>query len=52
MSLSRLRVNGLNTRRQISLYAVAGRQRSIASEALIKLLRARDWSHAAGQILA
>ena len=50
-SLSSLRVNGLNTRRQISLYTVAGRQRSIASEALIKLLRARDWSHAAGQIL-
>ncbi len=51
-SLSRLRVNGLDTRRQISLYTVAGRQRSIASEALIKLLRARDWSHAAGPILA
>lgn len=39
-----LSVNGLEARRQISLYTVAGRQRSIAAEALIKLLSARDWS--------
>ena len=39
-----LSVNGLEARRPISLYTVAGRQRSIAAEALIKLLRARDWS--------
>jgi DNA-binding transcriptional LysR family regulator len=43
-ALSYLSVNGLEARRQISLYTVAGRQRSIAAEALIKLLRARDWS--------
>jgi DNA-binding transcriptional LysR family regulator len=43
-ALSCLSVNGLEARRQISLYTVAGRQRSIAAEALIKLLRARDWS--------
>jgi DNA-binding transcriptional LysR family regulator len=42
--LSCVSVNGLEARRQISLYTVAGRQRSIAAEALIKLLRARDWS--------
>jgi len=43
-ALSCLSVNGLEARRRISLYTVAGRQRSIAAEALIKLLRARDWS--------
>ena len=39
-----IRVDGLDTRRQISLYMVAGRQRSAATDAMIKLLRARDWS--------
>lgn len=43
-ALACMSVNGLETRRQVSLYTVAGRQRSIAAEALIKLLRARDWS--------
>lgn len=43
-ALACLSVDGLETRGQISLYTVAGRQRSIAAEALIKLLRARDWS--------
>lgn len=43
-ALACLSVNGLETRRQISLYTVSGRQRSIAAEALIKLLRSRDWS--------
>jgi DNA-binding transcriptional LysR family regulator len=43
-ALSCLSVNGLEARRPISLYTVAGRQRSIAAETLIKLLRARDWS--------
>jgi DNA-binding transcriptional LysR family regulator len=42
--LRTIRVDGLATRRQISLYTVAGRQRSSATEAMIKLLRARDWS--------
>ena len=42
--LRTIRVDGLGTRRQISLYTVAGRQRSSATEAMIKLLRARDWS--------
>ena len=47
-ALACLNVDGLETRRQISLYTVAGRQRSIAAEALIKLLRARDWSREGG----
>jgi DNA-binding transcriptional LysR family regulator len=43
-ALTCVSINGLEARRPISLYTVAGRQRSIAAEALIKLLRARDWS--------
>jgi DNA-binding transcriptional LysR family regulator len=44
LGLRLVRVDGLDTRRQISLYTVAGRQRSAAADAMIKLLRARDWS--------
>jgi DNA-binding transcriptional LysR family regulator len=44
VALRFIRVDGLDTRRQISLYTVAGRQRSAATDAMIKLLRARDWS--------
>lgn len=39
-----LSVIGLDLRRTVYLYAVAGRQRSTAATALIKLLRAGDWS--------
>ena len=46
--LRTIRVDGLGTRRQISLYTVAGRQRSSATEAMIKLLRARDWPQRIG----
>jgi DNA-binding transcriptional LysR family regulator len=42
--LRRLPVNGLNLERTISLHAVAGRQRSEAAAALMKLLRAADWA--------
>jgi DNA-binding transcriptional LysR family regulator len=38
-------VIGLDLRRTVYLYAVAGRQRSAAANGLIKLLRAADWSH-------
>jgi DNA-binding transcriptional LysR family regulator len=37
-------VDGLGLRRQVSLYAVAGRERSAAAGGLMKLLRAADWS--------
>ena len=41
-------VEDLNFKRTIYLYAVAGRQRSAAASALIRLMRAGDWSaHAA-----
>ncbi|HUI95945.1 MAG TPA: LysR family transcriptional regulator [Xanthobacteraceae bacterium] len=39
-----LPVDGLALRRTVSLYAVAGRERSPAGAALIRLLRAADWS--------
>ncbi len=37
-------INGLELRRAVCLYSVAGRQRSPATTALIKLMRASDWS--------
>jgi DNA-binding transcriptional LysR family regulator len=37
-------VDGLNLRRPVLLYAVAGRERSAAATGLMKLLRAADWS--------
>ena len=38
-------VGGLEVKRTVSAYAVAGRPRSQAATALLKLLRAADWSH-------
>ncbi len=40
-------VMGLDVRRTVSLYAAAGRQRSPAAGALVKLLRAADWRQTA-----
>lgn len=42
--LRRVDVTGLEMTRAVSLYGVAGRQRSPAGDAIMKLLRARDWS--------
>ena len=39
-----LPIDGLALRRTVSLYGVAGRERSPAAAALVKLLRAADWS--------
>jgi len=39
-----LPIDGLTLRRTVSLYAVAGRERTPAAAALTKLLRAADWS--------
>jgi DNA-binding transcriptional LysR family regulator len=41
-------VEGLELNRQVTLYGVAGRERSPPATALMKLLRARDWSPAPG----
>ena len=46
--ISLMTIEGLDLRRTIYLYGVAGRQRSAAASALIRLMRAGDWSsHAA-----
>jgi DNA-binding transcriptional LysR family regulator len=37
-------ISGLDLRRTVYLYCVAGRQRSAPASALVKLLRAGDWS--------
>jgi DNA-binding transcriptional LysR family regulator len=43
-----LSIEGLDLKRTVYLYGVAGRQRSAAASALIRLMRAADWSsHAA-----
>lgn len=39
-----LHVDGFDIQRTISLYGVSGRERSAPAAALLKLLRARDWS--------
>lgn len=39
-----LRVDGFDVQRTVSLYGVSGRERSPPATALLKLLRARDWS--------
>jgi len=43
-NLRGISIDGLTLRRPVSLYAVAGRERSAAATALMKLLRAADWS--------
>jgi DNA-binding transcriptional LysR family regulator len=40
----RVVVDGMEISRQVSLYGVAGRQRSLAGDAFMKLMRTRDWS--------
>ncbi len=42
--LRRIAVADLNLARKVSLYGVAGRQRSAGGDALMKLLRARAWA--------
>ncbi|MEJ1158861.1 LysR family transcriptional regulator [Prosthecomicrobium sp. N25] len=39
-------IDGLDLRRSVALYGVAGRERSPPATALLKLLRARDWETA------
>jgi DNA-binding transcriptional LysR family regulator len=44
LGLRLLDIDGFDMRRTVSVYAVAGRQRSIAASTLVKMLRATDWS--------
>lgn len=43
-TLRQISIVGLGVSREVFLYGVAGRQRSAVADALIKLLRARDWT--------
>ena len=42
--VKRVLVTGLDLRRTVSLYGVAGRQRTPVANMLMKMLRAADWS--------
>lgn len=44
-TLCRLPLGDIDASRTVSVYCVAGRQRSSAGSALLNLLRAADWSH-------
>jgi DNA-binding transcriptional LysR family regulator len=43
-SLKRIPITGLDLRRTVSLYGVAGRQRTPVANMMMKMLRAADWS--------
>lgn len=43
-ALKRLDVNGLDLKRTLNLYGVAGRQRTAVAAAVVRLLRGSDWS--------
>jgi DNA-binding transcriptional LysR family regulator len=43
-TLARPAVNGIDLRRTLYIYGVAGRQRSAVASAILKMLRAADWS--------
>ena len=46
--LRTLTLDELGLRRTVSLYAVAGRQRSAAAATFMKMLRAANWPKSAG----
>ena len=43
-SLGRLTVSGIDLRRTVYVYGVAGRQRTTVGSALLKMLRGADWT--------
>jgi DNA-binding transcriptional LysR family regulator len=43
-TVTRITVNGIDLRRSVYLYGVAGRERSAVASALLKLVRAADWT--------
>ncbi|MBR1090184.1 LysR family transcriptional regulator [Bradyrhizobium manausense] len=47
-SLKRTAVEGLDARRTVSLYGVAGRQRTAVANAVMRVLRGADWREIAG----
>jgi len=46
--LKRVNVAGLDARRTVSLYGVAGRQRTAVANAVMRMLRGADWREIAG----
>jgi DNA-binding transcriptional LysR family regulator len=44
-ALKRMTVNGLDLRRTVQLYGVAGRERTAVASAVVKMMRAADWSN-------
>jgi site-specific DNA recombinase len=44
LSLMRIAVTGIELKRTVYLYGVAGRQRTAVAAAMMKMLRAYDWS--------
>ena len=47
-SLKRTAVSGLDARRTVNLYGVAGRQRTAVASAVMRMLRGTDWRGVAG----
>jgi DNA-binding transcriptional LysR family regulator len=43
-TITRVAVNGIDLRRSVYLFGVAGRERTAVASALLKLVRAADWS--------
>jgi len=43
-TITRMAVNGIDLRRNVYLYGVAGRERTAVAATLLKLVRAADWS--------
>jgi hypothetical protein len=42
-TLKRTRVDGLDARRTIHLYGIAGRERTAVASAVMRMLRGADW---------
>jgi DNA-binding transcriptional LysR family regulator len=47
-SLRRTAIAGLDARRTVNLYGVAGRQRTAVASAVMRMLRGADWREIAG----
>ena len=48
-TLKRTRVEGLDSRRTVQLYSVAGRERTAVASAVMRMLRGTDWQRFVGQ---
>jgi DNA-binding transcriptional LysR family regulator len=51
-TLKRTRVQGLDARRTVNLYGVAGRERTAVASAVMRLLRGANWQQSTGQTAA